>query len=112
MEPFLTCSPLPHRLHRSPIAPLRRPSHRRRIWAIYAALKPCLLGARRDEVGGMSWSELSSGGTVWTLPGSRTKTGQARELPLPRQAVEILAAVPNIAGQPHLFGRNGFQAWS
>jgi Domain of unknown function (DUF4158) len=40
MKPFLTCSPLPHRLHRSPIAPLRRPSQRRPIWAIYALLKP------------------------------------------------------------------------
>src|SRR5215217_2970049 len=42
MKPFLTCSSPPHRLHRSPIVPLRRSFHRRRIWAIYAPLKPCL----------------------------------------------------------------------
>src|SRR4051794_36104327 len=41
MKPFLTCSSPPHRLHRSPIVPLRRPYHRRRIWVIYAHLKPC-----------------------------------------------------------------------
>src|SRR3954453_8130278 len=42
MKPFLTCSSLPHRLHRSPIVPLRRLFHRRRIWVVYAPLKPCL----------------------------------------------------------------------
>src|SRR3954447_11012701 len=41
MNPFLTCSSAPHRLHRSSIASLRRTYHRRRIWAIYARLKPC-----------------------------------------------------------------------
>src|SRR4051812_4753452 len=51
MKPFLTCSPPPHRLHRSPIVPLRRSFHRRRIWAVYARLKPCsdlVLGALED----------------------------------------------------------------
>src|SRR5690242_7823474 len=41
MKPFLTCSSLPQRLHRSPIVPLRRSFHRRRIWVVYAPLKPC-----------------------------------------------------------------------
>jgi integrase len=71
-----------------------------------------LLGARRDEVGGMTWSELLNDRVVWTLPPSRTKTGRGRELLLPRQAIDILATVPHVAGQQHLFGRNGFQAWS
>src|SRR3954454_24497918 len=40
MNPFLTCSSLPHLLHRSAIRSPRRQSHCRPIWAIYAALKP------------------------------------------------------------------------
>src|SRR3954453_18248825 len=40
MNPFLTCSPLPHPSHRSPIRSPHRQSHCRPIWAIYAALKP------------------------------------------------------------------------
>src|SRR5438067_2380824 len=43
MNPFLTCSPLPHPLHRSPIRSPHRQSHCRPIWAIYAALKPSAL---------------------------------------------------------------------
>src|SRR3954463_14122529 len=40
MKPFLTCSSLPHPLHRSAIRSPHRQPHRRWIWAIYAALKP------------------------------------------------------------------------
>src|SRR4051812_20377471 len=40
MNPFLTCSSLPHPLHRSAIRSPHRQPHRRWIWAIYAALKP------------------------------------------------------------------------
>src|SRR3954447_22415502 len=40
MNPFLTCSSLPHPLHRNAIRSPHRQSHRRWIWAIYAALKP------------------------------------------------------------------------
>src|SRR4051794_38042004 len=40
MNPFLTCSPLPHPLHRSAIRSPHRQSHCRPIWAIYAVLKP------------------------------------------------------------------------
>src|SRR6187431_3147789 len=40
MNPSLTCSSLPHPLHRSAIRSPHRQSHRRPIWAIYAVLKP------------------------------------------------------------------------
>src|SRR3954465_15081462 len=40
MNPFLTCSPLPHPLHRNAIRSPHRQPHRRWIWAIYADLKP------------------------------------------------------------------------
>src|SRR3954470_11402212 len=40
VNPFLTCSPLPHPLHRSAIRSPHRQSHCRPVWAIYAVLKP------------------------------------------------------------------------
>src|SRR3954452_13461020 len=42
MNPFLTCSSLPHPLHRSPIRSPHRQSHCRPIWAIYAIVKPSM----------------------------------------------------------------------
>src|SRR4051812_32752575 len=49
-----------------------------------------LTGQRREEVGAMRWAELNLGRGVWQLAGTRTKNGLPHEVPLPRQAVEIL----------------------
>ena len=75
-------------------------SELRAIWA--ATVEPsdfnlivrlCLwTGCRRSEAGGMAWSELD--GATWAIPGERTKNGRVLVLPLPRQAVEALAAWP------------------
>jgi integrase len=66
-----------------------------------AALKLLLLtGARRSEVAGMRYDELSDG--VWTIPGNRTKNHRAHALPLPPLAREIIATVPRIES------KNGF----
>lgn len=54
-----------------------------------------LTGARRDEVAGMRRSELSANG-IWTLPASRTKNSRAHALPLPSQAVAVIANVPAV----------------
>src|SRR3954454_15455157 len=51
MNPFLTCSPLPHPLHRSAIRSPHRQSHCRPIWAIYAVLKPSKLVPKANAVG-------------------------------------------------------------
>lgn len=65
-----------------------------------------LTGTRRNETGEMVWSELD--GTVWTIPGARTKNSLEHVVPLPPAAIEILAAVPRIAGRPgYVFTRNG-----
>src|SRR5205823_1989556 len=45
-----------------------------------------LLGARRQEVGGMAWSELDLDGAVWTKPATRTKNKRQHELPVPSAA--------------------------
>jgi integrase len=67
-----------------------------------------LTGARRQEVGGMTWSELHERGT-WTIPAERSKNGRAHVLPLPALAWSIIEAVPRRGD--YLFGRRGFTNW-
>jgi integrase len=61
-----------------------------------------VLGCRRGELAGMTWDEVDLGKAVWTLDGPRTKNGDPRIVPLPRLAVDILAAMPRFNG-PHVF---------
>jgi integrase len=62
-------------------------------------------GQRRQEVGGMAWSELDAEQGTWTIPSERAKNGRAHTLPLPRMAWQIIEEVPHRAGIDHLFGR-------
>jgi integrase len=64
-----------------------------------------LTGARRQEVGGMAWSELDAEQGTWTIPKERAKNGRPLVLPLPPLAWQIIQAVPHRAGIDHLFGR-------
>lgn len=48
-----------------------------------------LTGARRNEVGQMTWSELS--GNLWVIPAARAKNGKANALMLPPAAMAILS---------------------
>jgi integrase len=73
-----------------------------------------LTGARREEVGGMCWSELDAAGN-WILPAERSKNGRQHVLSLPAAALSIIAEVERIDGRDHLFGGGadrGFQRWS
>lgn len=57
-------------------------------------LKILLLTAqRRGEVAAMKWEHLDLKNAVWTQPADNTKNGISHLVPLPRQAVEILAAL-------------------
>jgi integrase len=47
---------------------------------------------RRDEVGRMRWDELDEG--LWTVPEARHKGKRGHAVPLPRQAVELISALP------------------
>jgi integrase len=59
-----------------------------------ALLKLLLLtGARRDEVAGMTCSELSDDCATWSLAGSRTKNKKPHVVPLPPMARDILASL-------------------
>jgi integrase len=70
-----------------------------------------LTGQRRDEIGGLRWSEIA-GGQI-NLPPNRTKNGKAHFVPLSEAA---LALLPKRTGRDHLFGRgdgaDGFAGWS
>lgn len=73
-----------------------------------------LLGARRDEIGGMRWSEIDDQRRIWTLPASRSKNKLPLDVPLADQVVAILADVPKQEGRDYVFGSGagGFSGWS
>jgi integrase len=74
-----------------------------------------LLGARRQEVGGIVWSELDLDKAMWTLPAARSKNGRAHTLPLMPMAMEIIRSVPRMASRAQLFGERGatgFTGWA
>jgi len=61
-----------------------------------------ILGCRRGELAEMTRQELDLAKGEWRLEGSRTKSGRPRLVPLPRLAIEILAAMPQF-DEPYLF---------
>src|SRR5215204_2436976 len=73
-----------------------------------------LTGQRRDEVGGISNSEVNFARAVWSIPGDRTKNGRPHEVPLPASAAQILKEAQMEVGSGCLFGeaRGSFQGWS
>lgn len=50
-------------------------------------------GQRREEVAGMDWAELDRASAIWTLPGRRSKNGEANVVPLNRFAMAALARI-------------------
>jgi integrase len=73
-----------------------------------------LIPARRSEIGGMCWSELSDDLSSWTLPKERSKNARAHTLPLVPMARAIIDAVPRVAHRDQLFGTRGagFGSWN
>jgi integrase len=73
-----------------------------------------LTGARRDEIGGLVWSEINLDNGMLTIPGERTKNHHALKLTLPTAAISIINSAPRRAGREFLFGGSGgaFSAWS
>jgi integrase len=62
-----------------------------------------LLGSRRQEIGGMRWSEINLDAGTWTLPKERAKNHHAHTIALPPAALAIIRSVPR-TGRDHLFG--------
>jgi integrase len=74
-----------------------------------------LTGQRRNEIAGLSRSELSSDGATWTLPKERAKNGREHVLPLSVQAQTLIAAQPRSNLTPLVFpgsrGDNVYNGW-
>jgi integrase len=68
-----------------------------------------LTGQRREEVGGMQWSEIRLPSGTWIIPAARTKNHREHTVSLTEVAVALL---PPPRSGPWLFGRRGFSAWS
>jgi integrase len=73
-----------------------------------------LTGQRRDEIGGLRWSEIDFTARVIRLPGERVKNGHAHNVPLSEPAAALLQSVPVIAGRDFVFGSgaHGFGGYS
>jgi integrase len=73
-----------------------------------------LTGQRRNEIGGLRWSELDEGLTRIKLPENRTKNGKPHLLPLSDTAREVVARQHRIVARDCVFavrGNRGFTPW-
>jgi integrase len=96
------------------------------IWATFGdddygrIVKLLMLTAqRRDEVGGMRWTELDTDKNVWTIPSTRTKNHREHTVPLTDAAIALIPL--RREGREHVFGdgprrkgdsHRGFSGWS
>jgi integrase len=73
-----------------------------------------LTGARRDEIGGLQWTELALDRGLLSIPGSRTKNHHQLNLTLSDAALSILRTAPKRAARDYVFGERGgaYSAWS
>ena len=54
--------------------------------------------ARPGEVRGAAWAEIDMKEAIWRIDGARTKVRRTHDVPLSRQALEVLREVKEIAG--------------
>jgi integrase len=74
-----------------------------------------LTGQRRQELGGLRWTEINFEDRLITLPAERCKNGRAHSIPLSEPALAILAARAEGSGSSDLVfgnGRHGYNGWS
>lgn len=73
-----------------------------------------LTAARRDEIGGLRWSEIDRDRGSLDVPGARTKNHHALQLTLPPAAMAVLDTAPRRTGRDLIFGggKGPFSAWS
>ena len=55
-----------------------------------------LTGQRRDEVSGMTWSELDFERRVWTIPRERAKNDKPNDVALSELALEVISGLPEV----------------
>jgi integrase len=73
-----------------------------------------LTGQRREEIGGLRWSEVDLDRSLIVLPPERTKNLRQHEVALSTQACAILQRLPKRKGRDFIFGigEAGFSGWS
>jgi integrase len=74
-----------------------------------------LTAQRRDEIGGLRWSEIDFERGMICLPAGRNKSGRAHSVPMTPAVLEIVQAQPRIDGRDPIFSArssNGFSGWS
>lgn len=62
-----------------------------------------LTASRSSEVRGMVWEELDFDKELWMIPANRIKSGRRHMVPLSKQAIAILRAVPVNDQSPFVF---------
>ena len=73
-----------------------------------------LTAQRRDEIGGLEWSEIDQQAKVISLPASRTKNSRPHDIPLSSAALALVVALPRRTGRALVFGsgEGGYAGWS
>jgi integrase len=71
-----------------------------------------LTGQRRQELGGLRWTEVNFNDRLITLPAERCKNGRSHTIPLSEPALAILAARPASSDLVFGTGRHGYNGWS
>ena len=94
----------------------------RRVWtatdgagAFNGIVRALLLtGQRREEVSGLTWSELDPALSAWILPAARSKNGKPHVIPISAQMEALLRAQPRVMGTELAFPgeRSLFSGWS
>ena len=62
-----------------------------------------LTAARSGEVRGATWEEIDLKAKLWTVPGERMKTGREHQIPLSKEAITLLKALPKMKDDNHVF---------
>jgi len=72
-----------------------------------------LTGQRREEIGGLGWSEIDASKRQIELPETRTKNHRAHIVPLAQEAGAILASIERRENRDFVFGRRkgSFSGW-
>jgi integrase len=71
-----------------------------------------LTAQRREEIGGLCWSEVDLDRALITLPPARTKNKREHATPLSEPALTILARQPRRRDLVFGYGNGGFSGWS
>ena len=71
-----------------------------------------LTGQRREEIGGLCWSEVDFKRGLIVLPPARTKNKRLHEIPLSPLALAILKRQPRRRELVFGIGKGGFSGWS